>query len=545
MSLLTTARRYGETIRYLKLIQMYHQARRHLLPVRLATAGPVPSRGGPLPLVPGAVPAKTHLGQGRFRFLNRDHDLGWPIAWQAPGLPRLWQYNLHYFAYLQQPDLDFATGLALMRSWLQGCPAASQGVAWEPYPLSLRLVNWIKFLAAKGPPPAEILASLALQALNLTKQIEYLHLGNHLLANGKALWFAGRYLGDESLVRLGRQIILTELPEQFLPDGGHFELSPMYHALAVEDLLDLINLCQAGGATMDRESLPSLGKTAGAALGWLEAMVDQGGQIPLLNDAAYGIAPEFKDLGAYAQRLGIEPAAAYPAADLGSGWQGRRLSGYWVLSHGPMRLLFDTAILGPDYLQAHAHCDMLSVLLDFEGEKIFTDTGVYEYQEGRRRAYARGTAAHNTVVLDGLEQAELWKSFRMGRRGHPQGFRRQGNSLSCGHTGFAQWRRGLFHERTVTLLDGGFELRDRVQGPGQHRFQAFFHGAPNVTIKAGGDGGLVINDRLRLEAWGAAVKVTSSEYYPEFGVAAERPCVVMQGEFSRQGEFGLRCTSFS
>jgi hypothetical protein len=88
-------------------------------------------------------------------------------------------------------------------------------------------------------------------------------------------------------------------------------------------------------------------------------------------------------------------------------------------------------------------------------------------------------------------------------------------------------------------------LRDRVQGPGRHRFQAFFHCAPGVTIKAGGDGGLTINERLRLEAWGAAVEVTASEYYPEFGLAAERPCLVMQGEFSRQGEFGLRCTSFS
>jgi hypothetical protein len=177
----------------------------------------------PLPLIPGPVPAKTHLGQGRFRFLNREHDLGWPIDWQAPGLPHLWQYNLHYFAYLQQPDLDFAAGLALMRSWLQGCPAALRGVAWEPYPLSLRLVNWIKFLAAQGPPPAEILASLALQALNLTKQIKYLHLGI-------ICWQARRcgcrqVSGETSLAGwAGRSS--CGAPEQFLPDGSHFSFPP-------------------------------------------------------------------------------------------------------------------------------------------------------------------------------------------------------------------------------------------------------------------------------------------------------------------------------
>ena len=65
---------------------------------------------------------------------------------------------------------------------------------------------------------------------------------------------------------------------------------------------------------------------------------------------------------------------------------------------------------------------MLSVLLDFEGQNILTDTGVSQYEEGEQRQYERGTSAHNTVVLDGLEQAEIWKSFRVGRRGHPKRF---------------------------------------------------------------------------------------------------------------------------
>ena len=45
-------------------------------------------------------------------------------------------------------------------------------------------------------------------------------------------------------LRRGLFILRRELAEQVLEDGGHFELSPMYHALILEDLLDLVNLSQ-------------------------------------------------------------------------------------------------------------------------------------------------------------------------------------------------------------------------------------------------------------------------------------------------------------
>ena len=67
----------------------------------------------------------------------------------------------------------------------------------------------------------------------------------HLFANAKALVFAGLFFeGNEGRkwLNTGLKILEKELREQILEDGGQFELSPMYHALAVEDLLDLINI---------------------------------------------------------------------------------------------------------------------------------------------------------------------------------------------------------------------------------------------------------------------------------------------------------------
>ena len=473
--------------------------------------------------------------------MNREVELGQPIDWKAEGCSHLWQYNLHYFDYLHQPGMSKSEGLALMRSWIQRIQVDRRGTGWEPYPLSLRLVNWIKFCTKYADSSEDILNSLLLQTVNLQRQLEYHLLGNHLWTNGKALWFAGMFLGKEKISRLGREIVLRELKEQFLIDGGHFELSPMYHALVLEDLLDLVNLCQRSGRPFDREALPALRKTAGKALVWFKALIDGEGKIPLLNDSVYGVAPSFSDVRSYAQRLGVDGSPdAIPEIKMDD-WTGQNLSGYWVLKQGPFRLIFDTAPLGPDYLLGHAHCDMLSVLLDFKGRPIWTDTAVFEYEEGERRRYSRGTSAHNTVVLDGLEQAEIWKSFRVGRRCYPTGLLFQDHAVTCSHTGFDILRKGLAHTRTVRLNDAGFEIIDRVEGSGKHSYRAFFHFHPETKVVSTQEGYL-INEHLSINLWGTKSRLTASEYYPEFGLVEERPCLVLEGEFTNNSSFGLICT---
>lgn len=510
--------RFWRTICHLQPRQVLYQVRHRVLPPRLQDHIKIRSRVRPIPLIPGIKRPQTYLGDGRFFFLNREEGLGAEIDWQAAGLPRLWQYNLHYFDYLNQPGLDYDAGLSLINSWINHHPPKSTAVGWKPYPISLRLINWIKFLTTwQENIPPHIIESLLLQTLNLRKQIEYQIGGNHLWANGKALWYAGTFLGETILADLGKKIILGEMKEQFLPDGGHFELSPMYHALLTEDLLDLVNLCQSVPTNEVNKALMRLREVAGRALGWLGAIVDDQGQIPLLNDAAYGIAASYQELLPYARLLGVAPDLHnIPIINLDP-WSGRNLSGYLLVSHGPFRLLWDTAPLGPDHLLGHAHCDMLSVSLDFEGQRILTDTGVSQYDEGAQRLYERGTSAHNTVVLDGLEQAEMWKTFRVGRRGYPKHFVQEGQRLRCSHTGFEIWRTGLQHERMLTLLDNGFELTDSVTGPGSHGYQAFFHFAPEVHLEALSGGDYLINQRLLLKCWGAEAKLATSPFSQEFG----------------------------
>src|SRR5690606_24123414 len=113
------------------------------------------------------------------------------------------------------------------------------GTGWEPYPTSRRIVRWIQWARsgaarAGGAPSRALLDSLATQARWLARRLEWHLLGNHLWSNAKALIHAGCFFAGaeaDAWRARGERILEHQLAEQVLGDGGHFELSPMYHAL--------------------------------------------------------------------------------------------------------------------------------------------------------------------------------------------------------------------------------------------------------------------------------------------------------------------------
>src|SRR5690606_13087772 len=117
--------------------------------------------------------------------------------------------------------------------------------------------------------------SLAMQARYLRRRLEIHLLGNHLWANAKALVFAGAFFtGDESAgwLHKGAALIGRELDEQILPDGGHFERSPMYHAIVLEDVLDLLQLDRAFPRVLPAALVARLRGVVGPMLRWLRVM---------------------------------------------------------------------------------------------------------------------------------------------------------------------------------------------------------------------------------------------------------------------------------
>jgi uncharacterized heparinase superfamily protein len=124
----------------------------------------------------------------KFRFLSREIELPVSGGWDDAQTPKLWRYNLHYFDDLNAvgSDTRAAWHQALIARWIRENPPG-QGTGWEPYPTSIRIVNWIKW-ALRGPQlEADQLRSLANQVRWLIKRVEHHLLGNHLLANAKAM----------------------------------------------------------------------------------------------------------------------------------------------------------------------------------------------------------------------------------------------------------------------------------------------------------------------------------------------------------------------
>lgn len=471
---------YFHTLRHLRPSQILWRVRYRLSSASARERPPVESR--PLRGTWSAPPPKPPSWRGdlRFCFLNHEHALSDPTDWNPRGLPKLWLYNLHYFDWLQAADAaaDPRRHHALMRIWVANNPAG-HGNGWEPYPLSLRIANWVKFaLATSGRLPQDLEESLAIQLDVLSRRIEYHLRGNHLMANAKALIFGGWFFrgeAAESWERCGLELLRDQLAEQVLPDGGHFERSPMYHAIILEDVLDLINLAGAFG-----EPVPQAWRDAARRMrGWLGMLCHRDGDIAFFNDAAFGIASDAAALEDYANRLGLPPAAA-----CGPGLVHLPDSGFLRWEVGPMLLLADLGSVGPDDQPGHAHAGTLSFELSVGRNRLLVNTGTSTYAPGAERTWERSTAAHNTLSLDGENSSEVWASFRVARRARVRelAIAADAGAVQCAHDGFRRLPGRPVHRRSWYLTADGLTLTDDVLGGGSHRVGLAFHFHPAAQI---------------------------------------------------------------
>lgn len=521
------------TISQLQFRQIFYQIwyRINKRPRVKVQAPPLP-RGGEATttFIPGA--GAIYDGMWRFRFLNLERRFATnAIDWRSEDVPKLWRYNLHYQDYLHACQLGDEQRAALIESWIADNPAGAAD-AWEPYPLSLRIVNWVKYFFELGARnvPDSWQASLAHQVRWLERRIEYHLLANHLFKNGVALVFAGAWFdgpeGDRWLCKGGR-LLERELAEQFLPDGGHYERSPMYHAISVVDCLDILNIlsnCRAPSATKLCEAILRI---ITPAIDYLRDTTLPDGKLALFNDAAHGIAPEVSQIFDYSERL--LGKATEPPGIMGFQLISRRDTGYFGYRDGNEGLLIDCGPVGPDYQPGHAHCDALSFEWVLGGRRIVVDCGTYNYEPGARRAYARGTRGHNTVQVDGEEQSEIWGTFRVARRARAE-------LKSClsvarqfvfegGHDGYQRLRGMPYVTRRLTReTPGHLLIEERIEGQGLHRIDSFLHFHPDLRVAiydsyaavATRDGvQIVIIDFIGV----STVALNEGEYYPEFGIA--------------------------
>jgi uncharacterized heparinase superfamily protein len=470
--------RLWRTVRWLKREQLLGRLRFRLARPRpdLRPAPPPRARAG-IWVTPARRGASL-VGPTRWRLLAEQRDLQ-DTGWDEPKLPLLWRYNQHYFDDLNAAEAASRRSwhTALVERWITDNPPA-RGTGWAPYPVSLRIVNWVKWALAGQPLAPAWQHSLAVQARWLERRLEWHLLGNHLFVNAKALMFAGLWFDGAEADRwlaAGLDIVARELPEQILADGGHFERSPMYHALALEDVLDLMNLIEARApsGTPARAQVPELRQRAGAMLHWLRSMVHPGGALARFNDSTEGVAPGVGEIERYAAALGVQ--AESPLCE---GISALLPSGYVRGVRGPAVALLDLAPIGPDYLPGHAHADTLSFELSVGGHELVVNRGISVYGTGARRQIERGTAAHSTAQFGDQDSSEVWLGFRVGRRARVRNYLIDGWQVDAMHDGYAHLPGVPLHRRQWTFEPQALLVDDHLSGAAVARY----HLAPGLTV---------------------------------------------------------------
>lgn len=532
--------RLANTLRYLTPEQVVY---RLYYRVRSLRVEPIPEALRRSPMrwaAPMVIQPSTSDGI-EFSFLGskgRVDDSGWNAVQHS----KLWLYNLHYLDDLNALGVDEQSALAhaLVNQWIEANPPP-QGNGWEPYPLSLRIVNLVKWFARQETLESHWLGSLATQVQALAKQVEYHILGNHLFANGKALVFGGSYLAGPDADRWlakGLKILDREVKEQFLEDGAHFELSPMYHATLVWDMCDLVNLAERVDLPELKERLSEWRAVVRRGLVWLRSMQHPDGGIPFFNDAAFGIAPVLSDLEVYASRLNGCLPLAEDTPGRAFAVTHHLQSGYAAVNLGEgHKALLDLAKVGPDYQPGHAHADTLSFELSLFGQRIFVNSGTSQYGEDAERHRQRSTAAHNTVEVAGENSSEVWAGFRVARRAFPvlEALAADAEQIRVRayHTGYRRLKGKNLHRREWLFSANGCEVIDEIAGAYGNAV-ARLHVHPDVIFAWDGEALVTVLDegqQIRVVIEGASsVTLQPSSWHPAFGSTI--PCQCIAAEFS-------------
>jgi uncharacterized heparinase superfamily protein len=498
---------------------------------------------------------------GTLTFLNRTTQLRSPEhpTWfddRFDNYPLLWPLKLYAFEPLRWATLGFTGSQSApdrivevfdqwVRDWADSMEIGQPGYlrnAWTPWAVSLRIQTLTRYLAwrtgdTQEDVPERLTEALAREiyrnSLFLANHIEADVGGNHLIENGLALLMAGLTFpeADTSWISDGISVLGRTGAKQFLADGGHYERSPMYHAIVTTRFVTACSLLAAS----DRSAPNWLTAMTKQAVAYLRYLSPPDERLPLYNDAVFGQSLPLTACLGYAGAVGFgaddRPVPSHSPMGGETGY-------YWLdTDHG--QLLVDGGPVGPSNLPGHSHNDMLSVLLWVDGQRVLTDTGVYDYADNERRQYARSVAGHNTVQVGETEPIEIGGKYLMGARTEPTAeYEGADPTLFRGHYETAAAAPASYrHDRTILASDDWWLVRDELRGPDTETepsvSRLHFHPEVAVTVEDSGTVRATGSDEssalLSVYPLGVSdVRTTTTEYFPEFGVTEERQTLELE-----------------
>lgn len=343
--------------------------------------------------------------------------------WQRSDYDPEMEMNFQRFYLFDKAFKELQLGkeqqLQLMVQWINQ-HLRKRGVAWSGFNCAIRTINWLKILyyirSDSNQPELTryfkiIQQSIFEQSLHNYRHIEHHIPGNHVLFQYISLWLVYQ-VWPEWEEQPGRLTTLEnklsdEVKKEFKSNGFHFELSSHYHVQAtlfcliwfdIKDNLDLKNENEISGILIK-------------AINVIGDMLLPDDSLPLIGDNCYPFWHDsLNDDIANIRQLALHHfnIDIFRKQD-----KTVELKNDWLIHrNGQQHVMMDVGRVGLSANPGHGHGDLLSIIYSDAGQPLFIDPGTYLYSNDDEAIACKETVHHNTLSLNGNNQAKLWGFFR-------------------------------------------------------------------------------------------------------------------------------------
>ena len=318
---------------------------------------------------------------------------------------------------------------------------------------------------------------------------------NHYLSNLVGLIWLGVYFKgfsykkstSEKWLKFGMAELEVEMKKQVYEDGFSFEASTGYHCLVLELLLYTSVLCGNNNTRFSNDFENRLEKMCEVLMN----ITKPNGLIPLFGDMDSGRFVIWSDYGTYEKRnfrhlLGVageffdrDDFRYYSSNQLTEIWMFNKVKesslkvhelvsisypqgGVHILRNDRVYLILRCGQNGTGGIGGHTHNDQLSFELNIDGEDFIVDSGSpYYTSDYKMRNIFRGTAQHNTLVIEGFEQNDLdeRKLFELSDQTKAVVQELDNFNIKGRHYGFIE-KTGLIHEREICIRKNEVSISD-------------------------------------------------------------------------------------
>jgi hypothetical protein len=501
----------------------------------------------------------------------------------------LWELNRHLHlvtlaqAYALSGRRAYFRAIAEhLESWWLCCPYAL-GPNWaSALEAALRLVNWAiawqliggaQSSAFQDPQHPDLRGRWLASAYRHAEFIRgWLSLhssaNNHLIGEAAGLFIAGlawpHWPRSRAWLDTGKAILEREALAQNAPDGVNREQAVAYQQF----VLDFLVMCLLAGKANGQWFSADYEQRVEAMLDYLASIMDAGGNVPQFGDADDGLVARLSQEPAFSPYrsllatgailfrrgdfklkagrlddktrwlLGEKAEAQYQELDAEKTRLPLRQTfpegGYYVLgcdfdTPAEIRIVADAGALGYRSIAAHGHADALSFTLSAAGRELLVDPGTYAYHtQAAWRAYFRGTSAHNTVRIDGLDQSVQGGNFMWLAKA------RAGCSLWLStpekdcfegwHDGYLRLADPVKHARLIALDKRARRvlIEDTLEMAGEHEVELLFHCSERCAVRPTPEGFAISDGPACLELALPRIENATRSVYrgslaPEFG----------------------------